>query len=157
MTADNVRLIENIPEYTSTPKTDTGPKPEVRFKFDGQVYTLTRPKSVILMRLVQIREGDMEAAGWDTFGLISSVIGYINEEPPTPDGKLQGRAHLMHRLSDPRDSLDVEDLIEPFMHLVREVFDRPTGSPAGSAKRPARTSKGGAASTRSKPAVTSTT
>lgn len=156
--ARNLRAVEEVPEYTSTkPKADAKRKTNQRFKFDGHPYTLNRPKMVITLNMLRLKDGEESLdAGWDTIALLSSLIGYIEEEPPNPDGTLNGRAHLMSRLSDPKDSLDLPDLAQPFMELMDKVFDRPTGSPAGSSNAPARTSRGGGAATRGKRAATST-
>lgn len=160
MAADNVRRIDDLPEYSTPPETDDQPGQvaSVRFRYDGHTYTLRRPKMVITMNMLRIKDGEQSLdAGWDTIALLSAVIGYIEEEPPSPDGALNGRAHLLKRLGDPKDRLDLIHLAEPFMDLMGKVFGRPTTQPAASSPRPARTSRGGAAGSRTKRGVTSTT
>lgn len=158
--ARNSRTIEDVPEYSSAPASKTAgakKKTEQPFKFDGKRYVLLRPKMVITLNMLRLKDGeDSLDAGWDMIGLLSSLIGYIKVEPPSPDGTLNGRAHLMSRLSDPTDTLDLPDLAQPFMELMDRVFDRPTGSPAGSSNGPASNSRAGGGGTRTRRAVTST-
>lgn len=154
--ARNARKIEDVPEYSSGPKKGAG-KASQPFKFDGKRYVLRRPKMVITLNMLRLKDGETSLdAGWDMISLLSQVIGYIEEEPPSADGTLNGRAHLMSRLSDPKDSLDLPDLAQPFMELMDKVFDRPTGSPGASSSAPARNSRAGGGGTRTRRVATST-
>lgn len=158
--ADNVRRINQVPEFTTPKKDKSKTKSEAPFKFDGVPYVLLRPKMVIAMTMLRLAEGEEMSTetemGLDMVRLLSSLLGYIKKEAPSPEGDLRGQAHLMHRLSDVNDDLDLTDLAGPFQELIGKLFERPTGKPAASSQRPARTSRAGGGSTRSKRAASST-
>lgn len=165
-----VRDIEEIPEY-HTPAPDKTAKQEIRFRFDGELYTLKRPKLAIAMQMLHLAE-DPEAMseamrGRELIGLIGTIINYIKAEPPvaalddkgkpTGDQNLQGRHRLMQRLNDPDDDLDILALNEPFQELMEKIFNRPTGSRPASGSGPRRASRAGGAATHSRPAAISGT
>lgn len=168
MAASNVRHIADadIPEFTTSPPVrPVGSKDTAKFKLDGQEYTLARPKLSLAMTMLNLAAGEDFTKpgdiGMDFIKMVAAFITYIEMEPPykAPDGtvELRGQALIMHRLNDPKDDLDLPSLAEPINHLLEVLFDRPTGKPSASGGRPARTSKGGAAGTRSRQAATSTT
>lgn len=156
--ADNIREIEDVPEYTTEKKTET--RAEQRFRFDGDLYTLRRPKSFISIYLLNLAEGGTEAhtsseIGMDMLNLTRSIIQYIKEESPDADGNPRGRAKLLNRLNDPDDDLDLIDLTVPFNELMNKVFNRPTGPRPASTRKPRARSVGSGGNTRSRRAVTS--
>jgi hypothetical protein len=159
-TAAQLRAVEEIQEFT-TPSHDDKPVESVRFRFDGDLYTLRKPKMAIALTMLQFAEGEdtrtVEQLGMGLMQLISGIIAYIEKEKPDEaTGKLRGQALLMHRLADVEDKLDVTDLFEPFQLLIGQVFKRPTGSRPASGARSRSTARGSAARSGSKQGKTST-
>lgn len=160
MAADNLRVVEEIPEFSSAPVGKVEEKPTVRFKLDGQLYTLRQPKASIAMMLIRLTEANQTRFNQseiteDVLMLTRQMCGYVEEEPQNIDGTLNGRALLWHRLHDPEDELDLKHLAPAFSELLGKIFDRPTGSQPASPARPRRISNGSGAGSRSRKAVTS--
>lgn len=150
--------INEVPEY-STGGTGLS-KLEQQFKLDGVQFTLRKPKSAISMHMIRLAEGDAmhtdNEISKDMLNLTMSIIAYIKQEPPNPDGSLRGQALILHRLNDPEDDMDLPDLAAPFSDLINRVFERPTTPRPGSSPKP-RASRASGASTRSPRAKTSGT
>lgn len=170
-TADNVRLIEDVPEFTTSAKTvAAGVKDRAAFKLDDERYVLLRPKNSLAMQMLSnVREGGAYAVeserAMDYLTLVAQFIRYVEMEPPeeilkagkpTGETKLRGQARLVQRLNDPKDDLDIQDLGPIIESLLEKLYERNPTQPPASGGRPARTSRAGAAGTRSRRAKTST-
>lgn len=166
-TANNVRRIDGEVLEFRTPKAEKGGKAKdtIQFRWDGDLYTLRKPKLAIAMQMLRLAE-DEEAMseakrGMELVGLLGTLINYIAVEAPEKDptgggdDKIRGRHKLLARLNDPEDDLDILDLNEPFQELIQRMFNRPTTPRPASGTGPRRTSRGGGASSRSARAVTS--
>lgn len=152
-----IRAVNEVQEFTTAEKTDA--KETVRFKMDGDLYTLRKPKLSIALTMLRLMEGEdartMEELGLDLMRLVSGIIAYIERENPDKDGNLRGQAKLMHRLTDVDDDLDVTDLYEPFQSLIAQAFNRPTKSRPASGAKPRSTRRASGAVSRGARAKTS--
>lgn len=159
--AEQGKTIDDVPSFTSPKERPAGSDDTQRFKFDGDTYTLRRPKMTIAMTMLRLAEGEdsrtVEELGLDLVRLLSGMIAYIVEEKPGPAGEIRGRARLMNRLMDPDDPLDLMDLNEPFQQLIQLVFKRPTKPPPASSRSRPSTRNGSGAGSRPKLEKTSGT
>jgi hypothetical protein len=129
-----------MPELVTT-RDDEVPTDAKPFKIDGVVYHITRPKTSVIAGaapLLMHRRGaqfnNQELAAVLQF--VNQMCAYVVEEPDDPDtGEIRGQALLWERLSDPKDNLDLEDLIPLLARMVEGWAGRPTVPSRGSQRR----------------------
>lgn len=146
--------MSDIPELTTAGPRKLSKAERGEFKIDGEVFHLIRPKqSIMASALIALESGvalDDNRNMKVMLQFVSQLIVYVDDEivmvkDPANPGKLKrdtaphGRALLEQRLNDPRDSLDLEDVLETLLKVLGLWTDRPTKSPAGStpSRRPA--------------------
>jgi len=146
------KKVDDTPEFTTGKRTKPAGKDRVQFRLIGpegerdpnDVYVIRRPKMTVALPMLALSEGEtmntLDEMGVSFVKLMAQLIAYVEDEKPTPDGQLRGRARLLHRLYDPDDTLDLDDLSDPFQHLMAVMFERPTGSPPESPSNPGGTS-----------------
>jgi hypothetical protein len=146
-----------------------GPAPE-----QVDEFTLLAPKLGVAVGLLSlVDDGALTRitagqAGIKVAEALWGVLHYVEEEPPEPYligegeaprpnekmGRLRGQARLLERLNNPKDSLDIIDLMPVFERAVRAMFDRPTGPSRGSSVQPAADGTDSAAGSSEAPAET---
>lgn len=153
--------------------------PSLPIRIDGHDYRLRKPKLALAASLVSLMEGgrisedaSVQDVGVRLVQLLWSLVAYVEDEPPEPlviegpdgeaipnpkGGELRGRAHLFHRLNDPRDRLDLLQLAPLFERVVEAMFNRPTGPSHGSSTTPGDGGSDSVAASPEPPAETSGT
>lgn len=136
-----------IPELTTSgprkiPKAQRG-----EFKIDGETFHMLPPKQSILasasFALEQAGPVDDLKNMTTMLQFVWQLLAYVDDEtvmvkdPDNPgkmkaDGLRHGRVLLEYRLNDPRDSLDLEQVLEVFLKVLGIWSARPTKSPRGS-------------------------
>jgi hypothetical protein len=152
-------------EFTTAGRRKIEARDRVHFKIDGEPFTMIRPKLAVATTAVQLIDAEADRPtlelSADLLRCVSGLFRYIEAAPRTkpteshPAGRVQGRALLDARLSDPEDSFDLVDLMPVFKSVLEGMFDRPTGARPASSAKPRRTGSGSGAGTRKRPAKTS--
>ncbi|WP_375483342.1 hypothetical protein [uncultured Jatrophihabitans sp.] len=147
--------IAGQPSITTTGKRKLTSKDKKPFTIDGDTYYLLRPKSIVLGQISNLIDPSRPWDEGENYRVImtytGTMVGYIEQTPADPDtGRPTGREWIQRRLSDPEDDLDLDafvplvtQILQSWMDDAPEVGDeRPTGSPAASSPRPARSRSG---------------
>lgn len=160
------------------PKKRSDDTPRMNFTINGEPFSLIMPKLSIAVGLLTLLDRDRDIPfqqyGYELATTLWSLINYVEEEDPEPlsipnpkhkpgdpettdeilnprAGELHGRAHLVARLKDPQDALDITDLAPILGRMLSVMFGRPTGSPVASLPRPAGNGRASGGRTRAKP------
>lgn len=107
----------------------------ISFELDGHTYHFTPVKqSTQLIKLVTVKskgtEGDLERVGamfdWLAAGLDRDYYKAYQKDPEAEPADDSQWKHLIGRLEDPDDNLELETVTEVITWLMGEVAGRPT-------------------------------
>lgn len=117
------------------------------FRIDGETFHLIQPKQTLMAQVMTALESGVPLDETGNMKImlqfVWQLVAYVDDETvmvkdPNNPGKMKrddqphGRALLERRLNDPRDSLDLDQVMRLLLQILGVWTARPTKSPAGS-------------------------
>jgi hypothetical protein len=133
-----------VKKFTTAEELPEERQKTVTFDLDGTSMTARKPKTYAMVDMANAADGD-------SLTQVKALIQFMNE---VLDEKSRG--HIQHRMADPDDTFDLEDLAPISNWLMEQFTGRPTTRSRASAARPRKTGSASTARARSQASTRST-